>query len=95
MGIYGYDKEVIPYLDSNLRIENGVYIAKILQDGPLYNSAIHEGDIIVKVDSEKINKMNDLKRYIYSKNPGDTIKLIILRDNKEFEAQVKLGYKIS
>lgn len=94
LGIYGYDKEVIPYLDSTLKIESGVYIAKILVDGPLNNIGIVESDIITKIDNTQIDKMNDLKKYIYTKNPGDVVKLTILRRNEQITVEVTLGRKI-
>ncbi len=93
LGIYGYDKEVIPYLDSSLNITSGVYIATILNDGPLFNKEIIIGDIICKIDDIEINKMNDLREYIYSKNPGEIVTLKIKRGNQEFEKKIELGYK--
>lgn len=94
LGVYGYDKEVIPYLDSKLNINNGVYIATILPDGPLFNKGLIVGDIITQIDGNKINKMNDLKKYIYEKSPKDKVKLIIKRNEREFEVEVELGYKM-
>ena len=94
LGIYGYDKEVIPYLDSSLNIESGVYIAKIMPDGPLNNSGFIGSDIITKVDDTQIYKMNDLKKYIYTKRPGDAVKLIVRRKNEELTLDIKLGNKI-
>lgn len=94
LGIFGYDKEVIPYLDSNLKFEHGIYIASIQADGPLFNKEVKVGDIISKIDEVEINKMNDLKKYIYTKKPGDIVKLKINRLNKEFDIEVKLGYKM-
>lgn len=94
LGIYGYDKNVIPYLNSNIDINSGVYIAKIQVDGPLFGAGIVEGDILTKIDENSIEKMNDLKKYIYSKNPGETVKVTIKRNNKEYEIEVKLGRKI-
>lgn len=93
LGIYGYDKEVIPYLDSSLNIASGIYIATILPDGPLFNKEIIIGDVICKIDDLEINKMNDLREYIYSKSPGETVTLKIKRGNQEFEKQIELGYK--
>lgn len=93
LGIYGYDKEVIPYLDSSLKIDSGVYVATILPDGALFNKGIGVGDIITKIDGIQINKMNDLKKYIYTKSPKDKVKLTIKRNEKEFEVEIELGYK--
>ena len=95
LGIYGYDKEVIPYLDSNLEIESGVYVASIQVDGPLFNKEIIIGDIITKIDDVKINKMNDLKKYIYTKSPGDAVTLKVKRGDSEFEMKITLGQKIA
>ena len=94
LGIYGYDKEVIPYLDSGLQFSNGIYVATILPDGPLFNREVQVGDIISKIDNIEINKMNDLKKYIYTKNPKDKVKLTIQRNGREFEVEVELGYKM-
>ena len=94
LGIYGYDKEVIPYLDSGLNIESGIYIATIQVDGPLFNKELLVGDIITKIDGIEINKMNDLKRYIYTKSPGENVTLQIKRGNTDFQVQVSLGQKI-
>jgi len=94
LGIYGYDKEVIPYLDSSLEIESGVYVATIQADGPLFNKGIIIGDIITEIDSVKINKMNDLKKYIYTKAPNDKVNLKIKRNGKEYTIEIVLGYKM-
>lgn len=94
LGIYGYDKEVIPYLDSELNIESGIYIATIQADGPLFNKELLVGDIITRIDDMEINKMSDLKRYIYTKLPGENVNLQIKRGNTDFQVQVNLGQKI-
>ena len=97
LGIFGYDKEVIPYLsntsNSNLSIESGIYVASIQIDGPLFNAELNEGDIICSIDGVKINKMNDLRKYIYTKNPGDNVTLLIERNNIKKEIEVTLGGK--
>ena len=93
LGIYGYDKEVIPYLNSDLNIETGIYVAKINIDSPLYTSNVLVGDVILAIDNIEINKMNELKKIIYSKKPGEKVKLKIKRNNNEYEIEVILGKK--
>ncbi len=93
LGIYGYDKEAIKYLDSELEIENGIYVAQVAPNGPLVNLDVKEGDIITKIDDTQISKMNDLKKYIYSKNPKDVVKLYLQRNGKESEVEVELASK--
>lgn len=94
LGIYGYDKEVIPYLNSAAKLESGIYVDKIQLDGPVYKSGILVGDIITKIDDIEINKMSELRKYIYSKTPEDKVKLTVNRGSKSFEVEVKLSYKL-
>lgn len=94
LGIYGYDKEVIPYLNASVDLKSGIYVDSIALDGPAYKSEIIVGDIITKIDGIEINKMSELKKYIYSKNPGETVKLTVNRKFKNFDVEVKLAYKL-
>jgi len=40
-----------------------------------------KGDIILKIDDKPIYTMNDIKEYIYTKTPGETIKMEYKRGN--------------
>ncbi len=91
LGISGYDKEVIPYLSSNINFEEGIYIEEIDSQGPLKDSGIQNGDIIEKIDNLQIESMNQLKEYIYEKNIGDEVILQIKRNNKKIQVKAKLS----
>lgn len=93
LGVFGYDKEVIPYLDSAIEFKNGIYIAQVSADGPCSTTGIKAGDIITQIDNLTINRMTELRSYIYTKKPDDVVQLKILRNNKEINVQVKLGKK--
>lgn len=93
IGIFAYDKNVIPYLNSNLKFNSGIYVAQITKDGPSYNSGLKEGDIITKIDNIEINKMSELRKYIYTKKVGEEVILTVLRNNREYNIQVILGKK--
>ena len=94
LGIYGYDREVIPYLDGDFEIENGIYVDTVSVDGPVFDSGIISGDIITKIDGVDLNKMSDLRKYIYSKKPGEKVKLTVHRKFKDYVVEVKLGTNI-
>ena len=93
LGIFAYDKNVIPYLDSSIDLNSGIYVAQILADGPSYNSGLRTGDIITKIDETTINKMSELRSYIYTKKTGDQVQLTILRNDREKVISIKLGRK--
>ena len=91
LGIYAYDKEVIPYLDNNLKFSSGIYVAQIIKNGPADNTELKEGDIIISIDGEDVNSMNELREYIYSKNPNDVVALQISRGRINRTIQITLG----
>ena len=93
LGIFAYDKEVIPYLNSSIEFENGIYVVQIMQDGPLAKSDVKIGDIIISIDGKNINRMSELRNYIYQKNPGDVVELLLNRSGREYKLNVKLGKK--
>ena len=93
LGIFAYDKEIIPYLDEKIDNAKGIYVGQVSLDSPAYKSGIKIGDRIMKVDDLELNKMCDLRTYIYSKKPGEEIILTIIRNNKEQEINFELGNK--
>lgn len=94
LGIFAYDKNVIPYLDSNIELNSGIYVAQISADGPSYSSGLRTGDVITKIDEITVNKMSELRNYIYTKKVGDEVDLTILRNNKEKNIKIKLGKRV-
>lgn len=91
LGLYAYDKEIIPYVDSKFDDIDGIYVADVVENGPSYNAGIKVGDIITKVDNLEIDKMIELREYLYSKKPGDILNIEILRNNNLLNFQVTLS----
>ena len=91
MGVYAYDKEVIPYLDSNISFGKGIYVAQIIKKGPASKTDLKEGDIIASIDGKELDTMNDLREYIYSKKTSDVVSLQISRGkiNKTIEITLR------
>lgn len=95
IGIYAYDKEVIPYLNKsiNTNFQKGIYVAQITKNGPSDKTELKEGDIITSIDGTELNTMNDLRQYIYQKQPNDEVKLQITRGKINKEIKIILGKK--
>ena len=93
IGIYAYDKQVIPYLDNNISFEKGIYVAQITPQGPADNTELKEKDIILSIDEKEINTMNDLREYIYTKKPGEQVTLKIARGKINRQIDITLGRK--
>lgn len=93
IGIYAYDKEVIQYLKENLKFESGIYVVKVNKNGAAYGTGILTGDIITKINNITLNKMSDLRKYIYTKEVGEEVTLTVNRKGKIFDVRIKLGNK--
>ncbi|MFH4901698.1 PDZ domain-containing protein [Staphylococcus cohnii] len=66
--------------------KQGIYVAKVYAD-----SGLKEGDIITKIDDEKVTEDTELRSYLYEhKKPGDNVKLTIERKGKTQSVDVKL-----
>lgn len=94
IGISAYDSNVIPYLSSSPRsFSSGIYIVQITSAEPAASSDLKVGDIINSVDNNELYTMNDLKSYIYSKKPGDTVVFNISRGKINKDISIVLGKK--
>ncbi len=90
LNIWGYDKYSIQETEKNIVLNKGVYIEKVLPNSNSELAGLRTGDVILNIDTEKIEDMTDLKEYIFQKNPGDNVIIKIYRDSKEFIVNVKL-----
>ena len=91
IGIFAYDSKIGKIIDQASKFDNGIYVASVNPGSSAYYSGIKIGDIITKIDNIEINKLSKLREYIYTKEPGDTVLLIIQRNQKEMQVEVKLG----
>ena len=91
LGIFAYDKNVIPYLNSNLQLDNGIYIVQVKVNSPASKAGLMKKDIILSIDGIPLEKMSDLRCNIYEKEPGDKVILQVLRNQRKMTVEVTLG----
>ncbi len=68
----------------------GIYVAKVMEDGAAAEAGIKEGDVIIAADNQKVTKMAELQEIIAKKRPGDKIELSYLHEKKKHTASVTL-----
>ena len=94
IGISAYDSNVIPYLsNSSSSFTSGIYVVEISPGSPASSSELRKGDIINSIDGLKLSTMNNLKEYIYTKKPNETVTLNISRGKVSKEISIILGKK--
>lgn len=96
IGIQGSD--VKNYVDSqkdqgkeiDLGTMEGIYVAKVIEDGAAADAGIKEGDVIIAADGQKVTRMAELQEIIAKKRPGDKLTLTYLHNKKKNTETVTL-----
>ena len=90
LGVRGsdIDGEVAEELD--IEQTQGFYVGDVNKDSGAEKAGIQEGDIIKRIDDIKIRRFADLTGYINTKNPGDTVNVQLIRDDKTINKKVEL-----
>lgn len=95
LGVFAFDKNVLGYIDENLRFNEGIYIENVNKNSAAELAGVKKGDIILSIDNIKLERMCDLRCYIYTKNVGDKVKLKIQRNYRTIEIEATLKKKMS
>ncbi len=69
----------------------GVVINQLYRNSPAQRDGLKTGDIILEIDGLKADQLNQVRLQILSHRPGEKIKFLIKRDNKEQEITVTAG----
>ena len=71
----------------------GIYIAGVEEFSPAEKAGLKIGDIIVKCDGKEIKTTDELKAAKEGKDPGDVLKLQVVRNKKTIDIDVTLEEK--
>ncbi len=77
----------------NLRNLQGVYVAGLTEGGGARKAGIKEGDIITSINDKPIQSLSALMGTIGQYNPGNVVRVGVIRDNKEKIFRVTLKNK--
>ncbi len=68
----------------------GCELVSVEEEGPAFKSGLKVGDIVRKINSQKIEDYSGLKHLVGGTKPGDALKVDLLRDEKEMTLTVKV-----
>lgn len=77
-------------LSKKLNMEQGLYVVEVNAFSPAEKAGVKAGDLIVKVDGQRVKTFDELKEIKNSKSEGDTIKLEVIRDGQTKTMDVTL-----
>ena len=96
IGIQGSD--VKSYVDAkkdegkeiDLGTMEGIFVAKVVEDGAAEAAGLKEGDVITTIDGKKVKQFGELQGILAKKRPGDKVAITYLRDKKSRTATLTL-----
>ena len=91
LGIEGQELNGINSRELKISESEGVYINKISTNSGAEAAGLQKGDVIVKLDNQKIGTMSELMGYIGSKRPNDRVQVTYIRNAKSFVVPVVLA----
>ncbi len=71
------------------KITSGVVVVDVASASSV-DKVLKKGDIITKIDNEKVDNLAYLRYELYKHNIGDKIKITYIRNNKEYTSEVTL-----
>lgn len=71
------------------KITSGVVVVDVASASSV-DKVLKKGDIITKIDNEKVDNLAYLRYELYKHNIGDKIKITYIRNNKEYTSEVIL-----
>ncbi len=71
--------------------EEGAEIMEVVEGSPAEDAGLEAGDVITEVDGDAVTMSNPLDALIGGYEPGDRVRLTVLRDGDEETVRVRLG----
>ncbi len=94
LGVFAYDNILLSYSNANTTVSEGILVANIDTFGPLASSNIKLGDILLSIDNVNLNSMVELRKYLYTKSPNDTVSIKYMdSQGTTYKEKIVLGKK--
>ncbi len=81
-----------PWLGVAYRMEEGgALIVEVIPGSPAERAGLRPGDLVTRVDGERVDRAHPLADLVMRHRPGETITLTFERDGERQEVEVTLG----
>ncbi|HUF74849.1 MAG TPA: trypsin-like peptidase domain-containing protein, partial [Longimicrobiales bacterium] len=69
----------------------GVLVQSAREGGPAAEAGIRQGDVILAVDGDRVDRAGDLQQEVAERSPGEEVSVSLVRDGERREVDVELG----
>jgi serine protease Do len=77
----------------NLEPETGVIVEDVMPGGPAEKAGVHIGDVLMSIGGATLHNVRDLELQLYEFTIGNTVELLILRDQENVRVNVPVTEK--
>ena len=91
LGVEGGELNSSASKELGIKETEGFYIKKVSKKSGAEKAGLLKGDIIVKLDEQKVSTFADLSGYISTKRPGDKVEVTYIREGKNKTVPVILS----
>jgi membrane-associated protease RseP (regulator of RpoE activity) len=74
-------------------VEGGVLVSEVEEGSPAFKAGLTAGDVIVELAGERIDDGNDLRKAVRELDPGETVKVEVVRDGRPVSLELTVGGK--
>ncbi|MFW6134318.1 MAG: Do family serine endopeptidase [Elusimicrobiota bacterium] len=74
-----------------LKTDKGVLVNRVMEDSPAQKGGLKRGDVIVKFNGKEVEGVNELQNMVSSSEPGEKVKVTVIRQGKQETVTIKLG----
>ncbi len=83
------DEDLAKYFGA--RGKGGALVTHVEEKSPAGKAGVRSGDVILRVDGEKVSEPGDVIAAMRGKDPGDEVALVVLRERREKTIAVEAG----
>ncbi|MEA3361681.1 MAG: DegQ family serine endoprotease [Thermodesulfobacteriota bacterium] len=91
LGVYIQDLTKDLAESFNIDQREGILIAQVMEDSPAEKAGLTQGDVVLQLDGEKVDKVSKFRNKIAMIRPGTTVELLVLRDGKKKKIKATIG----
>ncbi len=77
------DKDIANRYGFDIDLHDGIFVMKVWEGSPSAKASLRSGDIILKFNGEKIDKVVELRGKLAELKVGDSVDVVVLRGGAE------------
>jgi len=91
--IGAYIQELTPELAEAFKLDKaeGIVVARVMDDSPAQKAGLKQGDVILRMDGKKVERVTRFRNRIAFTAPGTRVRLAIVREGKHKTIDVTVG----